>query len=170
MKGLKMPIPNLREFWVKYKLVLVVLAAGVLLMALPMGGGGEPVRQTTAQAEVFDLNATEEKFARALSQIEGAGEVTVILTVKTGSRQVLAESSEVSQTDKGVEESSSPVILSKGSGVQEAFALQEIYPQFQGALIVCAGGDDPQVKLKLVEAATALTGLGADKISICKGK
>lgn len=170
MKGLKMPIPILREFWVKYKLVLVVLAAGVLLMALPMGGGGEPVRQTTAQAEVFDLNATEEKFARALSQIEGAGEVTVILTVKTGSRQVLAESSEVSQTDKGVEESSSPVILSKGSGVQEAFALQEIYPQFQGALIVCAGGDDPQVKLKLVEAATALTGLGADKISICKGK
>lgn len=170
MKGLKMPVPNLREFWVKYKLVLVVLAAGVLLMALPMGGGGEPVRQTTAQAEVFDLNATEEKFARALSQIEGAGEVTVILTVKTGSRQVLAESSEVSQTDKGLEESSSPVILSKGSGVQEAFALQEIYPQFQGALIVCAGGDDPQVKLKLVEAATALTGLGADKISICKGK
>ena len=174
MKGGKLPISSrqLREFWDKYKLILLVLVAGILLMAIPMGGGKEEKKtsQPSASTETFNLKASEEKFARALSQIDGAGEVTVVLTVKTGSRQVLAENNEFSEKDNGMEESSSPVVLSKGSGVQEAVPLQEIYPQFQGALIVCTGGDDPQVKLKLVEAATALTGLGADKISICKGK
>ena len=37
-------------------------------------------------------------------------------------------------------------------------------------MIVCAGGDDPTVRLQLTEAMSALTGLGADKISISQGK
>ena len=61
-------------------------------------------------------------------------------------------------------------MVSAGSGREEAVALQQVYPQFQGALVVCTGGDDPAVQLKLVEAVSALTGLGSDKISICKGR
>ena len=40
----------------------------------------------------------------------------------------------------------------------------------QGALVVAQGSDDPRVKLALSEGVSALTGLGADQISICKGK
>ena len=84
---------------------------------------------------------------------------------------MLAEDSEYVEKENGIEESTSTVILSRGSGVQETVKLQEIYPQFQGALIICSGGDDPTVRLKLMEATSALTGLGADKISICsRGK
>ena len=46
---------------------------------------------------------------------------------------------------------------------------QEIYPRYQGALLVCAGEMTP-VRLQLTEAMSALTGLGADKISISQGK
>ena len=48
--------------------------------------------------------------------------------------------------------------------------IQQLGPVYQGALVVCSGGDDPQVKLALYEAVSALTGLRTDKISICKGK
>ena len=61
------------------------------------------------------------------------------------------------------------MVVSKGSGNEETVALQELAPQYQGALVVCPGGNDPAVKLQISEAVAALTGLGADKISICKG-
>ena len=61
-------------------------------------------------------------------------------------------------------------MASKGSGAQEPVTLQELGPGYQGALVVAQGGDDPQVRLALSEAVSALTGLGMDKISICKGK
>ncbi|MFQ8983403.1 MAG: hypothetical protein ACLR6W_04145 [Evtepia sp.] len=53
---------------------------------------------------------------------------------------------------------------------QETVTVQEIYPRYQGALVVCPGGDDPEVRLQITEALSALTGLGADKISISEGK
>ena len=55
------------------------------------------------------------------------------------------------------------------SGLQETVTVQERGPGYQGALLVCAGGDDPQVRLRLTQAVSALTGLGADKIAISKG-
>ena len=47
--------------------------------------------------------------------------------------------------------------------------LYTLTPQFQGALVVCPGGGDPAVQLRLLEAVSALTGLGSDRISICEG-
>jgi len=158
----------------KYKYMLLVILIGMLLLLLPVfspGDSGQTAGQTEDQAHnSFDLEAMEQKLEEALSQINGAGKVTVVLTVKTGARQVLAENAENSMKDGDTEQSNSTVIVSKGSGYQDVVSVQEVYPQYQGALVVCAGGGDPAVKLKLVEAVSALTGLSSNKISICKGK
>ena len=47
--------------------------------------------------------------------------------------------------------------------------LQTVAPQFRGALVVCAGGDDPGVRLQVIRAVSALTGLGSDCITVCQG-
>jgi stage III sporulation protein AG len=157
----------------RYKWVLLVIVVGLVLLALPSGAPTQLSQEHSRNQgpSAFDLAALEEKFSKALSEISGAGEVTVVLSVKTGTQQILAEDSEYAEKDQEVEESTKTVVLSKGSGVQEAVTLQEIYPQFQGAVIICSGGDNPTVRLKLTEACSALTGLGADKISICsRGK
>jgi len=39
-----------------------------------------------------------------------------------------------------------------------------------GAVIVCQGADDPQVRLSIVDAVSKVTGLGSDKISVLKMK
>ncbi len=164
---------GLRKTLERYKWILLVIGVGLLLLAWPMGGEKIlPAAKSTGEScGSFDLDALEKKFSGALSEIEGAGQVTVILTVKNGTQQILAEDAKHSERDNGVEEETSTVILSRGSGVQEAVKLQEIYPQFQGALVVCDGAGDPAVRLNLTEATMALTGLGADKISICsRGK
>ena len=45
---------------------------------------------------------------------------------------------------------------------------QEKYPQYRGALVVCDGGGSDAVRLQVVEAVSALTGLGSDRIAVVK--
>lgn len=159
------------ELFRKYKYVLLVIAAGIVLLLLPLGGekntaSGGTERQNENGEETFRVEEMERRLEEALSRVDGAGEVTVVLTVKSGARQILAQDSSRS----GEESSTSTVVVSTGSGTEDAVVLQQVYPQYQGALVVCPGGGDPAVCLKLVDAVSALTGLGADKISICKSK
>lgn len=156
-----------------YKYVLLVVLVGILLLVLP-GQKTEPragpAQLTQQETSGFDLEKMERKLSAALSQVEGAGEVTVVLTVQNSSRQVLAQDGKTTQKEGASERTAETVVVSKGSGTQEPVLVEQIYPDFQGALVVCTGGEEAAVRLKLVEAVCALTGLGADKISICKGK
>ena len=152
----------------RYKYVLMVMALGVILLALPTGSGteGQPDSQAAGSSDTFDLEAFEEKLERALSEIAGAGETRVVLALDSGSRQVLAQDRE---QDREGGLASSTVTLGRGAGSQEVVPLQTLAPSFRGALVVCPGGGDPQVRLELARAVSALTGLGADRISICEG-
>jgi stage III sporulation protein AG len=156
----------------RYKCVLLVLAAGVVLLLLPSGTDREETSaQPAAQGEEdFSVEALEEKLADTLSQIDGAGQVQVLLTVESGMKRVLAQDTSVEQDESSVQRETETVVISTGSGTQEAVLVQQIYPKFQGALVVAEGGADPAIQLKLAQAVAALTGLGTDKISICKGK
>ena len=159
-----------RKYWQellgRYKTALLVLAVGVFLMLLPSGAeqdGREQIQ--TAGEVVFDLAAFEARLEQTLSNIEGAGKTRVMLSVKSEGQQVLAQNVE----QDGERTTSTTVTVGKGSGSQEVVALQKLGPQFQGAVVVCPGGDDPQVRLALAQAVGAVTGLGSDRISICKG-
>lgn len=153
----------------KYKYVFLVILAGVVLLLLPTFGGeekGAPPPTSAADAPAdFSLTAMEEKLSETLSEIDGAGKARVVLTLKGGTRQVVAKDETFSEQ----ENSSTTVVVAKGSGNEEAVVLQQIYPQYQGAIIVCPGGGNPAVKLKITEAVAAVTGLGAARISVCKG-
>jgi stage III sporulation protein AG len=152
----------------RHRLVWGVLLLGVFLLLLPVGSReeeGSTTPESPAQAASFDLDATEARLAAALSKIDGAGEVTVVLTLQDGPRILLAQDAQ----QKEDQETTETVILSKGSGTQDTVTVQELYPKYQGALVVCPGGDDPGVRLGLTQAVSALTGLGADKIVIRKG-
>lgn len=152
----------------KYQGVLLVIVVGVLLLLLPTGGGTsaqEDVPPSAAEA-TFDLEEFEKRLEGTLSEIQGAGEVRVVLTLDSSSRQVLAQDVEREADGGG---SSTVVTVGAGAGGQEVVALQTVAPQFRGALVVCPGGGQAQTKLRLLEAVSALTGLSADRISICEG-
>lgn len=152
----------------KYKYVLLVLAVGVLLLLWPAGKEEPAQSGVSGQEEQFDLAALEEKLSQTLSQVEGAGRVTVTLTVKSGMEQVLAADRTTSVTERGNSVEERTVVVNNGSG-QEAVVRLERYPVFQGALVVSQGADRAEVRLVLTQAVSALTGLGADRITVCKG-
>ena len=162
-------LPLRGALW-KYRYVLLVVLVGAVLLLLPTGGGASAQPDGTAAGAALDYDPSEleARLEAVLSRVEGAGEVEVVLTVRSGPRQVLAE--DRTQEREGDRESgeSTTVLLSRGSAGEETVAVEQRSPQFRGALVVCSGGDDPAVRLTLTQAASAVTGLGADRISICK--
>ena len=154
----------------KYKYICLVLLAGVLLLLLPRQEAPQQVQdQVQTPEDLLCVEEMEHKLEQALSQIEGAGAVTVVLTVQGGSRRVLAQDNAISQQEGRKDSTWNTVVVSEGSGRENTVLLQQLSPEFRGALVVCSGGSDPAVRLKLVEAVAALTGLGSDRISVCKG-
>lgn len=167
------------EFIKKNKFVMVVLLVGLVLILVPTSGSlakkdtGTAGKATPAD---FSLSDTESHIAAALSKIQGAGKVTVVLTLKSGTEQVLAKDETESSTTSGKSDpaqtssqhSSSVVVVSSGSSVQNPVTLKYIYPEYLGALVVAEGADDAAVKLQLVRAVSGLTGLGTDRIVITK--
>lgn len=162
---------KLIAFLKQYKFVLILIAAGIVLLLLPTG---DRKQQTAASdgmvggEEDFSVEALEEKLGAILSKIDGAGNVSVMLTVRSGMERVLATDRESSESEDESSLQEKAVIISTGTG-EEAVLITQHYPTFQGALVVCRGGDDPQVQLLLTRALSALTGLSSSRITVCKG-
>ena len=150
----------------RYRYVLLILVAGVLLMLLPAGEEEVSPTQSVSRGETFDVEAFERRLEEILSRVDGAGETTVILSLRGSSRQVLARDEEW-EGDGSL--SASTVMVGEGAGVERVVPLQTVAPEFRGALVVCPGGNDSRVRLELTRAVSALTGLGADRISVCAG-
>lgn len=157
---------KLRAWLVKYRLALLVLAVGAALLAWPEGEKGDGSRAPDpAPASGFDPGAVERKLERVLARIDGAGEVSVALTASGGVERRYA----VDETRKGEEEQTRTVTVSTGAGTEEAVSVGERWPEFQGAVVVCQGGGDPEVRLLVTQAVCSLTGLGADRVTVCRG-
>lgn len=154
----------------KYKYVLLVAALGVALLAWPTArktAESAPAEAAPA-AGAPDLAETERAMEDILGKISGVGKVDVMLTLHSGGELVLAQDSSLRysgsvQSPDSYERSSQPVTDAGGVVVT-----QEKCPQYRGALVVCEGGGNDSVRLQVIAAVSALTGLGSDRIAVVK--
>lgn len=157
----------------RYKLVLLAAAAGLVLLTWP--GDGERV-ETTPQPQISDgessLRQLEKEMESILSKMNGVGRVDVMLTLQSGTELVLASNTTLRYSGSphnpdDYDRSSETVTVSGGSG-DDVVVTQERSPQYRGALVVCDGGDNDAIRLRVVEAVSALTGLGSDRIAVVR--
>ena len=152
----------------KYKYVYIVLLAGVLLMMLPeTKGKEEPVQQTNVQKEETTIQAQLENI---LSQIDGAGQVSVMLSISQGERIIYQTDSTYSQSDNSTDSQSQTILITDSQRNETGLVHQTNPPIYQGAIVLADGADRPSVKLAIVDAVSAVTGLGSDKITVLKLK
>lgn len=168
---------KLIELLKKYKYAALVFLIGVALLLLPIGKTSEKTAQTPQAEQRSDeeyVQEMESRMAELLSQIEGAGAVQVMLTLQSGSRtEYQTDTQRSDDTDgsqKRTSEERKTVILSEGSAYDKAAVSAVLYPQFQGALIVSEGAANPSVRLDLIHAVAALTGLNSSRITVVKLK
>lgn len=144
--------------------ILLAVGAGLLLL-VPRDKGKEAAQ---AQREfTFSLEAEEKRMEAALSRIEGAGKVTVVLSLEASEEREYArnlDSDRQSEADSARREERSEV----AKVGDEALTVKIAYPRYRGALIVTEGSGSG-LKLALTQAVAALTGLSTDRITVVTG-
>ena len=169
-----MKTEGVRKIWNRYKWILLVLLIGAGLLLWPDGNGrtettGSGGAATTTTVSVREMQSEMEE---VLGQIQGVGTVRVLLTVDTDGERQLAQNTQLQYSGstaapEDYSRTSEPVLVDGGS--QEApVVVKTLYPTYRGALVVCQGGDRPEVKLAVTEAVAALTGLSSDRVTVAK--
>lgn len=162
-------LKKLSEFLKRYKFIFLVLLGGVFLLLIPTKTEGKTAYDSSESCgTTFEIAELEKRMEKILSQIEGTGNLSLLLTLKGDSENIYAMNTEYREDEGESEERLEIVTVSTGSGIQKPLIISRNYPPFQGALVVCDGGDDPTIKLLVTKAVAVLTGLGTDRITVCK--
>ena len=140
MKGFTWNSKAVLQFFQKNRWTALLLLVGLALLLWPAGGTRD--NNTPAATE------QRQQYAYDLESLEEKLANTLSQVEGAGRTQV--------------------VVVKRGSNQEDVVEVAQQYPAFLGALVVSNGGGDPQVKLDLLQAVKALTGLGSDQISICE--
>lgn len=137
---------------------LLIMAAALLLLlgTANRSSREEAATQSESKVEPVTLKEEELRLTQALQSIKGVGKTHVLLSVRVSA-----------QTDY-LADGDQTVVLSVGSGKQQALAFRTRSPEYLGAVIVCEGGDDANTQWSVVEAVSKFTGLRADQITVLK--
>ena len=160
---------HIKEFFYKNRAVALVVLLGVLLMLLPTGK--TETQQPQQQAAVSQpRESLETRLEQILSQVSGAGNVRVLLTQERGETSVYQlDLQEVTDGDRR-EIRQDTVTVTGSDRQQEGLLTQVEAPWYRGAVVVCQGGDNPTVRLSVVEAVSGATGLPSNRITVLKMK
>ena len=122
----------------------------------------------------------EEKLENILSKIVGDGKIDVMITYNESTQVIPVynkkeKTSNTDESDSGggtrkVEEvdSSEEVVYTDSTGKSEIAIQKTITPKIEGAIIICDGADDYEVKTNIIQAIEAATGLATHKIQVFK--
>lgn len=165
---LKSILSKVTPFVMRYKYVIVVVLAGIVLMTFPLGS--RKVQPATQQAQSSDYRDPGEELGQILSKIKGAGRVEVLLTVAAEEKTLYQTDTDSQSGDVSQSLRQETVIITDGNRNQQGLIQQVLAPSYRGAVVVCQGADDPAVKLAVMEAVKNATGLGYDRISVLKMK
>lgn len=171
--------------------ILFLLGIFFLLAAAPVSdfSGKQKVKEeekdTGENTEKIKKDAYIERLENKLEQtiggMEGAGEVLVMITLKDNGEKILDknqpyenEISKVKEQGKDSEltriKSDQETVLMEEGGDSVPIVVQEMYPEIEGVVVVCEGGDNTSLALHIKEAVEALFSIDAHKVVVCKLK
>lgn len=118
-----------------------------------------PTKEAVASQQDY-AQQLEYRLEELIAQIEGAGNVQVMVTLRQGQEVVYATDEETSsQGDTSVQH-----VLLAEDGLVETYQM----PQVLGVAVVCEGGDTAAVQNRISALVEALTGVGANHITVAK--
>ena len=130
------------------------------------------------QIQGMDENDLETELEEILSQIQGVGEVKVLLNYSESS-EVVAMYNETSKTSNTEETDTSggtrkiqetdtqkDIIYQEDNGEKTPITQKIVKPKIEGAIITAKGANQVDVKTNIIQAVEAVTGLATHKIQV----
>ncbi len=144
-------------------------------------GTNQQTQQKKIQEKDAYITALENKLEQTIEGMEGAGKVDVMITLKDTGEKILDknqpyESEEETNTEENKEskknriQNNQETVLVETEGNTEPIIVRELYPDIEGVVVVCEGGDNSALTVKIKEAVQALFSIDAHKIVVCKSK
>lgn len=147
----------------RVNLLVLMGLAGLVLLAfsawLPADDAAQPA-PIAAQETAADYAAQlESRLTALIRRVDGAGDTAVMVTLESGSESVYA-------TDTDRDGGSTHVLL--GSGGADGLVETVQTPRVLGVAVVCEGGGTAAVQNRVTALVEALTGVGANHITVAK--
>lgn len=168
---IKATTEKMLRFLKKNKVVALILLLGLILILLPEGKTeNNSINTQETVTEIKKEIPFEERLEEILSQIHGAGRVDVMLTISEGEEIIYQTDDSFSTSGESSNKSADTVTITDAGKNQTGLIRQTKPAIYRGAIVVCQGADNPNVKLAITEAVSKITGIGANCISVLKMK
>ena len=136
--------------------------------------------QTISQNQIRETSETdlETRLEEILSQIQGVGEVKVLLNYSESSEVVAmynetsrTSNTEETDTDGGTRtiqetDTQKDIIYQEDNGEKTPITQKIVQPKIEGAIITAKGASQANVKTNIIQAVEAVTGLATHKIQV----
>ncbi|MBQ3494525.1 MAG: hypothetical protein IJA69_03835 [Clostridia bacterium] len=161
-----------------FEIIIAVLFCAILLVIYVSSFSSNQSTKTDTTSLTTEEYATflENKLATVLSNVKGAGKVSVMVTLECGIEYVYATESEeqTNTTTSGSNTStktttSENILFVTSSGKSVPVVLKENLPKVSGVLVVANGASDISIRLELMNAVTSLLGVDAENVQILVG-
>ena len=174
--------------------LLIFFLVGVLLLVIALPSGTKEKEKDSRHSEIDGEEAVgtqaeeqdsarylERRLEETLSQLDGAGNVRVMVTLQSSAQKIVekdtqgerdAITEEDSQGGRRTSENTShqetTVYEGMGEKSQEPYVSKELTPRVEGVVVLAVGGENALVKRNITEAIQALFGIDTHKIRIMK--
>lgn len=175
--------------------ILILLLAGILLLviAIPVpkntdettgnrsSSAGEQIQSMDSDVDLAYIDYLEKHLAASLSQIDGAGDVDVMITLKSSTEKIIekdqnqqtetvteSDSQGGTRTTSNLSHEESTIYEDHSDSTKEPYVSKTITPQVEGVLVIASGGGQAVVKESITDAVRALFDIDTHKIRIVK--
>lgn len=160
-----------------YAAGLVVLIMILIYVTSFMGGGGggdQPPTNNGNQSSGAFAQQIEQNLVATLSNVQGAGHVSAMVTVEGSSRLEIAfnvdERTVTQAGPNGTSNTTTTVVKTPMVINGQPVIVKEFKPRVTGVVIVATGANDISVRLQLTRAVQALIGDNTVNIEILAGR
>lgn len=163
-----------------FKLVLLIIV-GLVTIIIFFGFGSNKTSSTSSSVvstssyiSTMDYcEIIENKLIEVLSKVDGAGNISVMVTVDGSPELVYANEQDKtsSSNSSGSTTSStysSPIIID-ANGSSSALVMTEVLPAVKGVIVVSSGAGNVATKLNLLNAVSTLLDISTEQVTILKG-
>lgn len=130
------------------RIMTLILIIGTVIILF---SGIKPKSENTNIMGSENIKREEERLSEILSQIDGAGNVSVMISYES-----------TMEKDIAYDGTNERAITSGG----DVLVRKELYPKVKGVIVIADGAANPGIKQSIKEAVTAVTGAGANRVCV----
>ena len=155
--------------------ILIVILAGILLMviSIPVKDRQTVSENTTSNQESGEATQkmyeeyVEKRLEDTLSDVEGAGKVKVMVSLKNSSEKILAKDTDYSDEEVNGNNDENSNSTQK-TETHIFYDTAKNMPVIEGVIIVCEGGDNKELVSEITNAVYGLLNVPVHKIKVMK--